>query len=336
MLAVEHLTVRYGDVVAVDDLDVTVTDGEIVCVLGPSGSGKSTLLRAIAGLEPPTAGRVLRDGVDLAPLPPHRRDLGLMFQDHALFPHRDVLGNVAFGLRMRGRSRRDAERAARDMLERVGLGGYERRAITQLSGGEQQRVALARALAPAPSLLMLDEPLGALDRQLREQLVTDLGALCRSLGQSVLFVTHDHDEAFGLGDRVAILDRGRVEQIGDPGEVWGAPATAFVAAFLGWNVVEVGGGALEQQVGHRGTVAVRPDALALTTTGPLEGVVAARTFRRDHWLVRVDLEPSNGRGSSVDVAQRGPRPPVPGERVRVDVDRDGVVPLPQRGRAPEA
>jgi len=329
--------VRYGDVVAVDDLDVTVADGEIVSVLGPSGSGKSTLLRAIAGLEPPTSGRVLRDGADLAVLPPHRRDLGLMFQDHALFPHRDVLGNVAFGLRMRGGSRRDAERDARDMLERVGLGGYDRRSITQLSGGEQQRVALARALAPAPALLMLDEPLGALDRQLREQLVTELGALCRSLGQSVLFVTHDHDEAFGIGDRVAILHDGRVEQIGDPGEVWGAPATAFVAAFLGWNVVDASDSALEEQVGHRGVVAVRPDALSLSPTGPLDGVVVTRTFRRDHWLVRVELGgPTGAAVTAVDLAVGDPQPPTVGARVCVRVDRDGVVALPGAARAPEA
>jgi thiamine transport system ATP-binding protein len=334
MLTVEHLTVRYGDVVAVDALDLTVGDGEIVCVVGPSGSGKSTLLRAIAGLEALGSGRVLRDGADLAAVPPHRRELGLMFQDHALFPHRDVLGNVAFGLRMRGRSKRDADVVARATLARVGLEGYERRTIVELSGGEQQRVALARALAPAPSLLMLDEPLGALDRHLREQLVADLGALCRELGQSVLFVTHDHDEAFGLGDRVAVLHRGRVEQVGTPGDVWGHPATAFVARFLGWNVLEADDRELATTVGRAGPVAIRPDALALDADGPLTATVTARTFRRDHWIVRIDLphEPG-GSGLGLDVAVRDPFPPSVGDRVRLRVEPDGVVALPDGARS---
>ncbi len=329
MLTVEHLTVRYGEVVAVDDLDLTVGDGEIVCVVGPSGSGKSTLLRAIAGLERPAAGRILRDGTDLAPLPPHRRDLGLMFQEHALFPHRDALANVAFGLRMHGRRRGDAEREARAMLERVGLGGFERREITELSGGEQQRVALARALAPAPSLLMLDEPLGALDRQLRERLVTEIGDLCRALGQSVLFVTHDHDEAFGLGDRVAVLHGGRVEQIGAPGAVWERPASVFVARFLGWNVIgatgdPAGDAELVTALGGRGPVALRPDALRLDADGPVGGTAVARTFRRDHWMVRVDRGPGT---SPLDVVVRDARPPEVGDPVRVHVDRAGAVAL---------
>jgi len=295
-------------------------------VVGPSGSGKSTLLRTIAGLETPIAGRVVRDGVDLRGVPPHRRDLGLMFQDHALFPHRDVLGNVAFGLRMHGRSRRDAEREARATLERVGLAGYEHRTVAQLSGGEQQRVALARALAPAPSLLMLDEPLGALDRHLREQLVADLGRVCRELGQSVLFVTHDHDEAFGLGDRVAVLHRGRVEQVGTPTEVWRRPATAFVAEFLGWNVLDAAVPPLGTPVGQTaGLVAVRPDALEPCADGPLEARVAGRTFRRDHWSVRVHLD---GSERSAELVARGATPPAIGDRLRLRVDPDGVVALP--------
>jgi thiamine transport system ATP-binding protein len=177
-------------------------------------------------------------------------------------------------------------------------------------------------------LLLLDEPLGALDRHLRERLVAEIGALCRTLGQSVLFVTHDHDEAFGLGDRVAILHRGRVEQIGEPGDVWSRPATAFAAEFLGWNVVDAGGAGLEDALGHRGRVAVRPDALALAPHGPLAGVAVARTFRRDHWIVRVELQPSPGaHGSALDVVVRDPRPPGARELVHVLVHPDGVVPL---------
>jgi thiamine transport system ATP-binding protein len=248
-----------------------------------------------------------------------------MFQDHALFPHRDVLGNVAFGLRMHGRPRRDAEHAARATLELVGLAGYERRAIDQLSGGEQQRVALARALAPAPSLLMLDEPLGALDRHLRERLVGEIGALCRDLGQSVLFVTHDQDEAFGLADRVAVLHAGRVEQVGTPGEVWRRPATPFVAEFLGWNVVAA---ASDVGLGGTGSVAVRPDAITIGEEGTFTGTVVARTFRRDHWTVRITLDGTAARvAPTVEAAVRGGDPPAPGERVRCSVDADGMVAL---------
>jgi ABC-type Fe3+/spermidine/putrescine transport system ATPase subunit len=179
---------------------------------------------------------------------------------------------------------------------------------------------------------MLDEPLGALDRHLREQLVADLGALCRELGQSVLFVTHDHDEAFGLGDRVAVLHRGRVEQVGAPGDVWGRPATAFVARFLGWNVLVADDDALTAAVGRAGATAIRPDALALDVHGPLAATVTGRTFRRDHWIVRVDLPRGpGGAGVGLDVAVRDPVPPSVGERVHVRVEPDGIVALPDAG-----
>jgi len=321
VLTVEDLTVCFADHVALDRVDLSVGDGEIVCVLGPSGSGKSTLLRAIAGLEQPAAGRVLRDGEDLAGTPPHRRRLGLMFQDHTLFPHRDVLGNVAFGPRMRGARRTQAEEQARRMLGVVGLAGFEHRRVAELSGGEQQRVALARALAPEPALLMLDEPLGALDRRLREQLVGDLAMLFRAIGQAVLFVTHDHDEAFGLADRVAILHEGRVEQDDSPTDLWQRPASAFVATFLGWNVVDLDGP-------RAGPIAIRPDALVVDPDGELAGVVVARTFHRDHWTVRVELDDPGGHGPrSVDVVVRGLGPPAPGDRVRLHVDPAGTAPV---------
>jgi len=318
VLAVEHATVVFGEHRAIDDIDLTVGDGEIVCVLGPSGSGKSTLLRAIAGLEPLLGGRVVHDGRDLAGVAPQRRGFGLMFQDHALFPHRDVLGNVAFGPRMHGASRAAAAEQARAMLALVGLSGYEHRTVAELSGGEQQRVALARALAPAPALLMLDEPLGALDRHLRERLVEDLGTLFRELGQSVLVVTHDHDEAFGLADRVAILHHGRIEQVGAPTALWERPATEFVAGFLGWNVVSLAGAASPR-------VAIRPDALHLVERGTLGGVVAARTFRRDHWRVRIRLEPD---AQLVEVVVRDREPPITGERVHLAIDPGGTADLP--------
>jgi len=220
MLRLEQVSVTFDAFTAVDAVDLEVADGEIICVLGPSGSGKSSLLRAIAGLEPDARGRVSWDDADLADVPAHRRGFGLMFQDHALFPHRDVVGNVAFGLRMQRVPRAEIESRARDALTLVGMAGFEHRRITELSGGEQQRVALARALAAAPRLLMLDEPLGALDRSLRERLVTELRALFVRLGLTILFVTHDHDEAFALADRLVVMHEGRIEQMGTPTGVW--------------------------------------------------------------------------------------------------------------------
>jgi thiamine transport system ATP-binding protein len=296
MLTVESLTLRYGQTVALDGVDLTVHDAEVVSVLGPSGCGKSTLLRAIAGLEPPRTGRITRDGQDLDGVPPHRRDIGLMFQDHALFPHRDVLGNVMFGLRMHGVARTEATDRARASIAMVGLEGYEQRGVRELSGGEQQRVALARALAPEPGLLMLDEPLGALDRELRDHLADDLARLFSRLSVSVLLVTHDHDEAFALGHRVAVMDAGRIEQIGTPAEVWSTPATARAARFLGWNVLSLDG--IE--------VAVRPEAFTIRSDGRLRGTVVSHTFRRDHFRVRVELDDGHALEVAVAVAEAAP------------------------------
>ncbi len=315
MLEVRGLSVRYGDTMAVDGLDLSVADHEVVCVLGPSGSGKTTLLRAIAGLEPIAAGAVLRDGADLADMPPHRRGLGFMFQEHALFPHRDVIGNVAFGLRMHRLPKDQVTARAREVLALVGLDGFERRSVRELSGGERQRVALARALAPEPSLLMLDEPLGALDRALRDDLARELRHLFERLGVAVLLVTHDHDEAFALGDRVAVVHDGRIEQIGTPADVWRRPATEFVARFLGWNVTDALGA---------GRAAVRPDALRIAADGTLAGTVVERTFHRDHFLVRVAL---SGSDETLEVAIHDAEPPTIGEAVRLAVDAAGLVPL---------
>jgi thiamine transport system ATP-binding protein len=314
MLRLDGVDVRYGDTVALDGVDLVVADGEIVSVLGPSGSGKSTLLRAIAGLEPLVRGRVAWDDHDLAGVPPHRRQLGLMFQDHTLFPHRDVIGNVMFGLRMRNAPAAQANARARELLALVGLAGYEHRRVTELSGGEQQRVALARALAPAPRLLMLDEPLGSLDRALRERLMVELRDLFTRLGLTSLYVTHDHDEAFALADRVAVMYDGRIEQLGTPVEVWEHPAGEFVARFLGYNVTDALG---------RGRVAVRPDSLRVEPQGPIAGVVTARTFRRDHFLLEVKVAD----GPPLEVAVTGDRIPAVGDPVRLAVDADAIVPL---------
>jgi len=241
MLSIESVCVRFGDHAAVDNMSFDVGDREIVVLLGPSGCGKSTLLRSIAGLQPLDSGRITNDGIDLVDTPPHRRGIGMMFQDHALFPHRDVGRNIEFGLRMQGIGTDDRAARVSEMLGVVGLPGFERRAIANLSGGEAQRVALARALAPAPRLLLLDEPLGSLDRELRDRLVEELPQLLRRVGIAAVHVTHDHDEAFAIGDRLVVMGAGRVLRVGNPTEVWADPRTETVARFLGHrNMVTVG------------------------------------------------------------------------------------------------
>ncbi|MFV0127522.1 ABC transporter ATP-binding protein [Streptomyces sp. HMX112] len=304
MLVLDGVTVRFGGRTALDAVDLTVADHRIVCVLGPSGSGKSTLLRVVAGLQRADAGRVLLDGADQAGVPVHRRGVGLMFQDHQLFPQRDVAGNVAFGLRMRGASGREQAARVAELLDLVGLPGAGRRAVAALSGGEQQRVALARALAPSPRLLMLDEPLGQLDRGLRERLVVELRQLFGRLGTTVLAVTHDQGEAFALADRVVVMRDGRVAQAGTPLEVWQRPADEFVARFLGFdNVVAatVGGEAADTVWGKVPVPAGSPQGArrVLVRAGgvrlgdPAEGlrcVVEGRTFRGSHVAVRLRPE----------------------------------------------
>lgn len=241
-LNVESVSISYGETEALRSVDLRVGSGEVVAVIGPSGCGKSSLLRAIAGLEPVAGGSISLGGRDLVKVPTHKRDLGLMFQDHALFPHLDVAGNVAFGLRMQKMERVDRSERVAEVLDLVGLGRFAERSIDELSGGEAQRVALARALAPSPGLLMLDEPLGSLDRLLRHQLVGDLRLLFAELGVTALHVTHDQSEAFALADRVVILRDGRVVQVGRPADIWKSPKSAFVAEFLGHkNVWELAG-----------------------------------------------------------------------------------------------
>ncbi|GAA1333536.1 hypothetical protein GCM10009660_09530 [Catellatospora bangladeshensis] len=307
-LELSGITVRYGAVEAVAGVDLSVGDGEVVALLGPSGCGKSTLLRAVAGLEAPSAGTVAWDGVDLAGTPVHRRGFGLVFQDGQLFPHRDVAGNVAFGLRMRGVEREARRKRVDELLELVGLAGYRGRRVTELSGGEQQRVALARALAPRPRLLLLDEPLSALDRALRESLAVDLARLLREAGATALVVTHDHDEAFTLADRVAVMRAGRIRQVGPPAQVWRSPVDVAVARFLGCGKV-LPAGVAERLVGVPARVGLRSTALRVTPDGPLEAEVLERVHRRDHVRLLVRLVDAGGvlsGGAAVDGGTGGP------------------------------
>jgi thiamine transport system ATP-binding protein len=310
-LDLDSITVRYGRTTAVSDVSLSVADGEVVALLGPSGCGKSTLLRTIAGLEKPSSGSVRWDSADLAGVPVHRREFGLVFQDGQLFPHRSVAGNVAFGLRMHRVDREEREKRVLSLLELVGLEGYADRRVTQLSGGEQQRVALARALAPSPRLLLLDEPLSALDRALREQLAVDLARLLREAATTALVVTHDHDEAFTLADRVAIMSRGRIVQVGPPAEVWSSPVDVETAKFLGCNKFVPGSfvGLEAARVGLRAT------ALRVDDSGPLEGTVLERVHRRDHVRLLVEID-----GDEYEAVG----PVSVGDRVRLQIDLDGV------------
>jgi ABC-type Fe3+/spermidine/putrescine transport system ATPase subunit len=232
-LEVIEVSKAYGELSAVRNVSLTVDRGELVCLLGPSGCGKTTLLRLIAGLDPLDAGTIAFDGKDLRGVASHARGFGLMFQDLALFPHMDVLGNVGFGLRMQHLSGGEVLRRVEELLELVELAGFGKRKVHELSGGERQRVALARSLAPAPKLLMLDEPLGSLDRALRESLQTEVRSILKAVGVTAIYVTHDRDEAFAIADTIAVMDRGSLVQAGPPEALFRAPANELVARSLG-------------------------------------------------------------------------------------------------------
>jgi thiamine transport system ATP-binding protein len=339
VLELSRVGVRYGAREALADVELVVPGGQVLSLLGPSGCGKTSLLRVIAGLEPASAGRVRFDDRDLAEVPPHERGFGLMFQDYALFPHLDVAGNVGFGLRMAGLPATEVRLRVAAMLELVGLPGAEGRAVGRLSGGEQQRVALARALAPSPKLLMLDEPLGSLDRALRERLPLELRGIFERLGITVVYVTHDQEEAFSVADRTVILRGGRVEADGTPEELWTRPPTEFVARFLGFRNVAMGvlrAGAVDSPWGRlpagsgaaagsaEVTVVIRPDALSLAAAGPIGGVVAARRFRGDHVLITLAVADA----PDLELELRGSPLPAVGDAVTLAVDPSGVTLIP--------
>ena len=301
-LSVRGLAVTYGDLRAVDGVDLEVAAGEVVALLGASGSGKSSLLRAVAGLEDVAAGEVAWDGRSMVRVPVHKRGFGLMFQDGQLFEHRDVGSNIAYGLTGLPRAQR-GERV-REMLELVGLPGFERRRVTTLSGGQAQRVALARALAPAPRLLLLDEPLSALDRALREQLATDVRTILRQGGTTALYVTHDQDEAMTVADRVGVMEAGRLLRLDTPQRLWADPGSSKVARFLGFDVagdLALAPGALrvvEAAAGEPGEPG-EPDGPAQTEIpatpetlpATLPATVLASRLRRGQWEAEVELDP---------------------------------------------
>ncbi|MBA2298864.1 MAG: ABC transporter ATP-binding protein, partial [Actinobacteria bacterium] len=277
--------------------------------------GKTTLLRALAGLQRLDGGRVLVDGRDVTSTPPHRRGVGLMFQEHALFPHRDVAGNVAFGLRMAGLPKVEIGRRVAELLELVGLAGLGERSVETLSGGEQQRVALARSLAPGPRVLLLDEPLGSLDRPLHERLLGELAELFTRLRLTVLYVTHDRAEAFALGDRVAVMRSGRIVQTATPDELWSRPANGWIARFLGLANVEPL---------RRDVRITRPEAVSVERSPDGDSVVI-RAERRGA-VVTLTLRDSSGRELEAVVA--GVDVPTTGDRVALRIDPAGVVVVP--------
>ncbi len=259
------LSKHFGDVVAVDGVDLDIYDGEFLTLLGPSGSGKTTVLRMIAGFELPTGGSVELNGQDVTKRAPFERDVNTVFQDYALFPHMSVVQNVEYGLRVKKVPRAERHRRALEALASVQLAGFEDRKPAQMSGGQRQRVALARALVNRPSVLLLDEPLGALDLKLREQMQVELKQLQRQVGITFIFVTHDQEEALTMSDRIAVFNAGRIEQVGTPADVYERPLTPFVAGFVGTsNLLQ--GTAAEQVLGNAGVFSIRPEKIRIGNT----------------------------------------------------------------------
>ena len=301
-LTLDRLTKRFGDHIAVNGISLDVAKGEFVSLLGPSGCGKTTTLQMIAGFLDLSDGAIRLDGRDLARVKPADRGLGIVFQSYALFPHMTAAENVAFGLEMRGVGRAEKDKRVAEALALVGLAGYEQRFPRRMSGGQQQRVALARAIVIRPQVLLLDEPLSNLDAKLREEMQIELRQIQRNLGTTTILVTHDQHEAMALSDRIVVMNKGVIEQVGTPLDTYERPASAFVAQFLGktnefagsiveGNMVAVGGHRHAAQTVLSGgvTVSIRPERLAFAATGApgLAGRVEARIFQGNHWLYQI-------------------------------------------------
>jgi putative spermidine/putrescine transport system ATP-binding protein len=322
-LVLEGLGKSYGSAVAVEGLDLTVARGEFISLLGPSGCGKTTTLQMIAGFASVDRGRILLDGKDLGGVAPNKRGLGIVFQSYALFPHMTVAQNIAFGLEMRGVEKPEREKRTLDVMALVGLKGFEGRYPRRMSGGQQQRVALARALVIRPSLLLLDEPLSNLDAKLREEMQGELRQIQRSIGTTTILVTHDQHEAMALSDRIVVMNRGRVEQIGAPDAAYGAPASAFVANFLGkTNVLKATGDghghvvidSLSVPLASAGSgalrIAVRPERLGFAAEGApgFAARITSRVFQGAHWLLSAESA-----AGPVTLIRHNDGTPVPGE-----------------------
>ena len=312
----DKVTKRYGSAIAVDALDLRIEAGKFVTLLGPSGCGKSTTLRLLGGFETPDSGRVMLSGKDVTHLPPNRRDVNIVFQDYALFPHMNVARNIAFGPELQGKSQAAIERRVTELLQLVQLEDYAERMPAQLSGGQRQRIALMRALAPDPQMLLLDEPLSALDAKLRQQMQLELKSIQERTGKTFLFVTHDQEEALTMSDVIVVMNEGRIEQIGDPKTLYNDPQSRFVANFIGdtnllectveasngdalmlnWggSPIQAGKGA-RPAVGAQATVAVRPEALRLSAhrredeANQLPGEIRQRIFKGTHTALEIDM-----------------------------------------------
>jgi spermidine/putrescine transport system ATP-binding protein len=325
-----EVTKRFGSTTAVDSVSLSVERGEFLTLLGPSGCGKTTLLRIIAGFEAPDEGCVLLGGRDVSQLPPYRRDVATVFQHYALFPHLDVFGNVAFGLERRSLPRDQIRHQVEQVLEMVRLSGLERRKVSELSGGQQQRVALARAIILRPRVLLLDEPLAALDLKLRKQMQVEIKNLQRQLGISFIYVTHDQQEALTMSDRVAVMNAGRIEQIGNALDIYERPRTAFVADFIGLSnilegtieslheqklVVRFGNARIEAQaatqanhLGQRVRIMVRPEKISLlpdSSASQLRGCIESAIYLGDSTQLCIRLE--NNQQLTVIEQNRDPR-----------------------------
>ncbi len=332
----EHVRKSFGSVVAIEDLSLTIEKGTLVTLLGPSGCGKTTMLRMLAGLEHPTAGRILIGGEDVTMLPAYERDVSMVFQSYALFPHMTVLRNVAYGLEASGLRKRDAQEKAEGALALVGLSGYGPRLPSELSGGQQQRVAVARALVLEPQVLLLDEPLSNLDARLRRRVRTEIRELQQRLGFTAVYVTHDQEEALAVSDQVVVMAEGRIAQQGRPRDLYEQPATPFIADFIGEaNVVpcevrevtngeaRVGIGGLEWRMQSRGArtgparLAVRPNAIQLEKAAatPLAGRIRSAAYLGDH--VEYEVETAFGPLFVVDVAVERTLPPATEVSIRL-------------------
>ena len=338
ILDVSNIHKHFDGVGVLRGASLSVNEGEIACLLGPSGCGKTTLLRIIAGLEVPDQGHVYFGEQDMLSLPVHQRGFGLMFQDFALFPHKDVASNVAFGLRMRGLSRAKIERRVHEVLDLVGLGALAHRDVHQLSGGEQQRVALARSLAPRPRLLMLDEPMGSLDRTLRDRLLEELQHILREVGATALYVTHDQGEAFAVSDRVILMHQGQVIQAAPPETVYRRPVNAWAARFLGMRNLlsgrrvtpgvaqtDIGQLLVEGDQNDELIILIRPEAATLGQVAggtTIVGALASSSFRGT--LLHVAVQCPSGPRLYFDLPS-GTRVPAVGEPITLTLRREATI-----------